>query len=204
MGLDSLYRDMIHIEKPDGQTLGPIKASVQKGKIHLQALHPLEPGDVLVREMPFGDPERYVVNEPNYYQAFHGIPAHYQAEVTREAKLHRANGQPAMPVPSSITYNFYGAHARFNQNSTDHSVNITIEAADGVFDDLRAELTSKLDDAELLSELSTLVDEMQKARSDGPTMAQKLGQFVATGANVMGIIGPFIPVLTAMASGVSS
>lgn len=47
MGIESLYRDKVTIEKPNGESLGPVKASVQKGKIHLQAKHPLEPGDVL-------------------------------------------------------------------------------------------------------------------------------------------------------------
>ncbi|CAH1044700.1 hypothetical protein [Halomonas sp. TD01] len=69
MGLDNLYRDKVSIEKPSGETLGPVKASVQKGrKIHLAAEHPLEPGDVLIREMPFSKPERCVVDEPNFYQ----------------------------------------------------------------------------------------------------------------------------------------
>ncbi|PXX99691.1 hypothetical protein [Halomonas sp. LBP4] len=207
MGLEDLYRDSVKIEKPDGETLGPVKASVQKRKIHLQAKHPLEPGDVLIREMPFGKPERYVVDEPGYSPGLQGIPPHFQADVRREgeqgsnAVAAGGNKTPVDELPPSVTYNIYGPNARVNQSSADHSVNITIDTSDSVFDDLRSELFAQVDDAELREKLSSLVDEMEKAKGDSPTMSQKLGQFISTGSNVMGIIGPFIPMLTGIASG---
>ncbi|WP_336274149.1 hypothetical protein [Vreelandella indica] len=161
MDLQDLYRDSVFIEKLSGENLGPVKASVQKGKIHLQAKHPLEPGDILVREMPFGKPERYVVEDPGFRQGVHGaIPPHFQAEVTRESQASARGDNSQKPAPAQITYNVYGGHARFNQNSTDNSVNVTVEAGESLFEDLKSELRSNIADQQRLDELLSLVSDM--------------------------------------------
>lgn len=213
MEIDSLYRDMVAIEKPNGDSFGPVKASVQKGKIHLQATHPVEPGDVLVREMPFGKPERYVVDEPNYIQGLGRIPAHFEATVTRESKakveamiagrdMHPAQDQGR--APAQITYNVYGGNARFNQNSTDNSMNVTIESSDGVFEDLKSELRANVDDPQRIAELEAIISDMQASQHDSKGMSEKLGQLISKGSDLMGIIGPFVPMLTGIATGTSS
>lgn len=119
--------------------------------------------------MPFGEPERYVVDEPNYYQGLHGIPAHFQAEVTRENKAkaqgmnagsHMHPAQDQGQAPAQITYNVYGGHARFNQNTTDNSMNVTIESSDGVFENLKSELRANVDDPQRIAELEAIISDM--------------------------------------------
>lgn len=197
MSLEELLRDSVRIEKTGGEVLGPVKALVTKGKIKALAGHPIEPGDVLIREMPHGNDERYVVDEPGYMQGVDkDIPPHFQAEV------HRENAAPKAPAaPAHTTNNFYGANARINQNSSDHSINITIESADGVFNDLRSELRASIADSQKQQELLQLVDEMQESKDDQEKMSGKLGQFISKGADVMTIISPFIPLLASIATG---
>ncbi|PAU72455.1 hypothetical protein [Vreelandella alkaliphila] len=207
MDIYDLYRDSVSIEKPSGETLGPIKALVQKRKIHLQAKHPLEPGDILVREMPFGNPERYVVDDPGFKQGIDDdFPPHFQADVTRESK---ASGRgdniggisTQISAPAQITYNVYGGHARFNQNSTDNSVNVTVEAGESLFEDLKSELRSNVSDQQRLDELLSLVSDMQASQHDSKSLSEKLGQFISKSADMMTIIAPFVPALTGLAAG---
>ncbi|WGI26587.1 hypothetical protein QEN58_05885 [Halomonas alkaliantarctica] len=206
MDIYDLFRDSVSIEKLSGETLGPVKGLVQKGKIQLQAKHPLEPGDILVREMPFGEPERYVVNDPGFMQGIDDDTSHFQAEVTRESKANGRGdkvGGDSSPRPAPITYIVSGAHARFNQNSTDNSINVTVEAGESLFEDLKSELRSNVTDPQRLDELLSLVSDMQASQHDSKSLSEKLGQFISKSADIMTIIAPFVPALTGLATGAS-
>lgn len=207
MEIDDLYPDSVAIEKLNGETLGPVKALVMKGKIQLQAKHPLEPGDILVREMPFGEPERYVVDDPGFKQGIDDdFPPYFNAEVTRESKANGRGdkvGGDSTPAPAPITYIVSGAHARFNQNSTDNSINVTVEAGESLFEDLKGELRSNVTDQRRLHELLSLVDDMQASQHDSKSLSEKLGQFISKSADIMTIIAPFVPALTGLAAGAS-
>ncbi|EFE8107798.1 hypothetical protein ACRABX_001348 [Escherichia coli] len=123
MAFDHLMRDKLVLIKMDGTRVPDLKGSVQTGKIIiLRGDISIEPGDELHREMPGGKFEEYVVNEPNFRQGVHGIPASYQAEVRR-----KSNQQPqaASSAPHTTNYNFYGDNSRVNNSSVDNSNNFT-------------------------------------------------------------------------------
>lgn len=130
MPFGQMMRDELTLLKSDGTRIEGIKGLVSKGKIHIMRsdIH-IEPGDEIIRSMPGGNFEEYIVLEPNYHQGLGQIKAHYQAEVRRKSELpgnkeypSGSNSQPAIPT-SSNTYNFYGANSRVNNHSTDNSIN---------------------------------------------------------------------------------
>ncbi|EJG2388460.1 nucleotide-binding protein [Kluyvera ascorbata] len=84
MVLANFMRDTLSLIKKDGIRIDGIKGNVQKNKIivHRSDIS-IEEGDVLVRSLPSGGIEEYVVIEPNFRQRLGGIPAGYQADVKR-------------------------------------------------------------------------------------------------------------------------
>jgi hypothetical protein len=94
-------------------------------------------------------------------------------------------------------YVLSGQQSRLNINSTDNSTNaISISEAD-VFPKLRGELNAKLLDPLRRQEIIARVDELEQARGSG-SYAEKFTSFLSVAADVMTIIGPFIPVLAAL------
>ena len=118
MSLKSLMKDTITLLKKDGSKIEGIRASVQDGKIFLNADKLLiEPEDVVQRTMSNGAEETFLVIDPGFYEAFHGIQAHYQMKVK---KLGLPEAKQAI---QNITYNISGSNARVNNNSIDNSTN---------------------------------------------------------------------------------
>lgn len=99
--------DTIFIIKKDGIKSKELKASVQSNKIHLDDTSILiEPDDIVERIMSNGGIEQYQVIDPCFYEAFHGIGAHYQMKV-------RKMGLPQKQTNPQTVY-----------NSVDKSINI--------------------------------------------------------------------------------
>lgn len=84
---DELMRDSVTVIKPDGRTYENIKANVQSEliTIHNDKI-PLEEDDVIVRTMPNGLREEYIVLDRGFRQEFFDIPARYKAKVKRITK----------------------------------------------------------------------------------------------------------------------
>ncbi len=123
MALAQFMRDKLVLIKADGTQVTDLKGSVQKDKIIIMRGDiSIEPGDELHREMPGGKFEEYVVNEPNFRQGVHGIPAHYQTEVRRKNKQ---QSQVTASASHTTNYNFYGDNSRVNNSSVDNSNNFT-------------------------------------------------------------------------------
>ena len=81
---------------------------------------PLEVGDHLLRKLPNGLVEDYVIIDPKFYNV--GQDSHFQIEV-------RKAGAPKAQeiVIQGITNHFMGSNARVNMNSIDNSINISAD-----------------------------------------------------------------------------
>jgi hypothetical protein len=98
---------------------------------------------------------------------------------------------------AGTVYVLSGPGARAYVNSTDNSTNtISISEAD-VFPKLRSELNAKVPDPARRQEIIEVVNELEEARGSS-TYAEKFTSFLSIAADVMTIIGPFIPVLAAL------
>jgi hypothetical protein len=98
---------------------------------------------------------------------------------------------------AGTVYVLSGQQAKLNINSIDNSVNsISISEAD-VFPKLRSELNAKVPDPVRRQEILAGVDELEKARGSS-SYAEKFTSFLSVMADVMTIIGPFVPVLAAL------
>lgn len=119
MSFDDLLTDTVSVLKQSGDIIAGVKSSVQKNKIFIQRSDILiETGDLIQRKMSNGAEETFRVIDPGFNEAFHGIPAGYQMDVT---KL----GIPeAKAEVQHITYNISGTNNRINKNSTDNSINL--------------------------------------------------------------------------------
>lgn len=82
MPFAQMMRDTLSLVKRNGVRTDGIKGSVQKNKIFIHESDiAIEKGDLLIRSMPHGGAEEYIVIQPNFRMGVGGIPAGYQAEV---------------------------------------------------------------------------------------------------------------------------
>lgn len=113
----SQCNDRVTVERADGSRREDVPARVTQNLIVIPDVSvPLAPGDVILRELPSGLVQRYVVVDPGFRAKFHAFPAHYQATYRLEGK--EPAGQPGYSVHVS------GENARVNINSTDNSTNV--------------------------------------------------------------------------------
>ncbi|WP_367112046.1 hypothetical protein [uncultured Psychrobacter sp.] len=119
MPFNDLMTDTVQLLKQNGEIIPNIKSSVQKDKIFIQRSDILiETDDLIQRSMTNGAKETYKVIDPGFHEKLHSIPAGYQMDVI---KLGLPEAKAAV---QHVTYNISGVNNRFNQNSTDNSVNI--------------------------------------------------------------------------------
>ena len=120
MPFTELMTDLVSIYDRNGNIIKEgVKSSVQGGKaVHtLNADFPVEIGYFVERKIQNGVIERYKVLEPNYYNAFHGIPAHYQMKVVN------INAIPDPRTSSTVNNIHASGNARVYQQSVDNSTN---------------------------------------------------------------------------------
>lgn len=119
MPFNDLMTDIVKVLKQNGEIIPNIKSSVQKDKIFIQRSDILiETDDLIQRSMSNGAKETYKVIDPCFHEKLHSIPAGYQMDVI---KLGLPEAKAAV---QHVTYNISGVNNRFNQNSTDNSINI--------------------------------------------------------------------------------
>lgn len=187
----AMLNDIISLHKPDGRTFENIRANVQPKKISVHdASIPIEEGDVIIRVLPNGLTERYIVIDRGFHQAFYGIEAHYQITVQKESAIKRG-------APASTVYNISGINSRVNINSLDNSINrISINKSE-VFTEMRQVVEqSHLESADK-EKLLHCINGMSKA-SGSSDFLHRYKEFVATAADHLSLLAPFIPVLTQM------
>jgi hypothetical protein len=120
MSLASIPKEPVTLMKKDGAILrSDIPAVVSDGQIRMFVTDlRIEVGDHILRQLPNGLVEDYIVDEPCYSNGIGPIPANYAV------KVHRSDA-PTAP-PQTVIANFHGANSRMNVNSTDNSSNNVI------------------------------------------------------------------------------
>lgn len=105
MPLAQLMRDTLSLVKRNGVRTDGIKGSVQKNKIFINRSDiAIEKGDLLIRSMPHGGTEEYIVIEPNFRMGVGGIPATYQTEVRlkENTTTEEMMSSPSTAVPEAV------------------------------------------------------------------------------------------------------
>jgi hypothetical protein len=157
MSFDDFMTDSIIVRKQNGDLLEGLKASVQRDKIFLERSDVLiEPRDLIERRTSNGAVETFEVIDPGFYEAFHGIKAHYQMSV-------RKLGLPeAKQRVESITYNITGHNARINNHSVDQSTN-TVNFGDDLREHIEGlrQVIQSLTDAQQKQEALEIVNAVE-------------------------------------------
>lgn len=187
--LKQFARDTVLLKKQNGDVISDIKANVQKNRIHIHDnTLPIEEGDRLVRILPNGLEESYIVIDRGYREKFHSIDAHYQCQVQKESSMQYEKWV------SSITNHFYGANSRVNIGSTDNSSNVVNINKENIFDELRTVINEKISSEKDSMILLGLVGDMEEAKGT-PSFIEKYKDFMESAANHMSVLSPLLPAL---------
>jgi hypothetical protein len=145
----------------------------------------IQVGDEIRRRLPNGAEETFEVTDPAFYNAFHGIPAHYQVKFRRKGTFQAGQGGHYIQVS--------GANARVNINSHDHSINVAV--AGDVFGEITTALRGVVKNPDELQRLLAAVDEMKEQKGKSG-FADAYKNFVSLAANYLGPLAPYLPTLT--------
>jgi len=93
MSIDSLMGDDIYIESPSGETVGPVKSSVQGNKVFINdETLVIEEGGKILRPLPNGKAESYSILQVDFHKdPFGGTLSHYEITARKDSSL--------VPVP---------------------------------------------------------------------------------------------------------
>jgi hypothetical protein len=182
----------VTIVAPDGTVRSAEKGILDSKQVTIQNVKAIiNVGDEIRRKLPNGTEEAFEVVDPVYHERFHAIPAHYQVKIRRKGTFPAGTG-------GHFTFHLNGPNARVNFASHDQSQNIT--AGNDAFVKLKGRIESALPDSEERSCLLTLVDDMEKSTGDKPAFTSAYQRFIASAANHMTIIAPFLPTITNLLS----
>lgn len=180
--------DIVTLAKKDGTRHENIQANVQSGRIFIADISvPVEERDRLVRSLPNGLEESFIVEDRGFQAQIGGIPAHFQIKVRREGT--------APPTSDRNVYQAIGSNARMNIGSTDSSSNVVTISEENVFAELRNVLSSQVQNVTEKEQILAKIDEMENAKGS-IGFVDKYQEFIALAANHMTVLTPFIPALT--------
>lgn len=189
---EQLRRDKLTLVKKTGDNIEGIKAEVDKNTISFAAFdRVVDDGDTLIRHLPDGRTEEYLVLDSGYVAEFHGLPASYKCRVEKKTAI-----KPSSHQHSAIyNVNFSGANSRFNLHSFDLSSNLVDVEPNQLFKELRTVVARDVEDDDRRDEILRQVSELKKAQGT-PQFLEAYQGFIASVADHMTIVGPFIPALT--------
>jgi hypothetical protein len=181
-----MENDAVTLIKPDGKRFEKIRANVQPTIIFISdADLPIEEDDIIERPLRNGLVERYLVIDRGFWDTGN-MPAHYQCKVIKEAAARKA------AASGTVIYNIYGHNSKVNIHSTDNSISIVNAAPEELFTRLHDVIQEKIQDNQDILEV---VRAMQQ-NIGRPTFFEKYQEFIGLTANIMTIVGPFLPALT--------
>jgi hypothetical protein len=190
---DMMMNDTVTVYTASG-VYENVPASVQRGKILTTRTDiPIKTGDRITRKTDAGVIEGFIVDDPGFQSAFHGMPAIYGMRVRRD------DAPPRPAVAGTVIYNVTGTGARFNLNSVDNSTNVVHQSRSELFQALRDAIRSNVRGPER-EELLARAAEMETAKGKAG-FAKRYAEFIACAANHVKIFEPFIPALTQMMLG---
>jgi hypothetical protein len=145
----------------------------------------VRPGDEIRRMLPNGREEAFVVQDPKYYGKGPFGP-HYQVKIGRGGVYPKHTG-------GNYKIDVSGPNSRVNIHSTDQSINTVV--GDEVFKQLRKALDEGIGEEGEREKLRNLVNRVEAAR-DQKSYIDSYQALIASAANHMTIIAPFLPALT--------
>lgn len=191
--LSNMLREQVSLIKKDGRVVDKIKAAVTPGLITMaDASLPIEEGDTIERVLPNGITERYNVVDTGFHAQFHSIPAHYQTRVEKQT------GRPAQQA-SPVIYNVTGANARVVVQSTDNSTNVVSTAPAELFELMAVAIRQGVPSVDDQNALLARVRDLENAK-EGPSFLVAYQKLIATAADHVTILTPFLPALAQLAS----
>ena len=97
------------------------------------------------------------------------------------------------------TTNYYvqGENARVNVNSTGHSVNVVMKSTEEFFGTIKQRIESGIPEGDERRKILESLTALQESHGK-PTFAQRYTEFIATAADYVTLLTPFIPQLTQM------
>ena len=76
---EEFLTDTIYLLRPDNTLLGPLKAQVDRNKIHLhETSYAISNADKIIRHLPNGAKETFAILNAHFSQGFYDIPAAYE------------------------------------------------------------------------------------------------------------------------------
>ena len=189
----NLMNDSVTIVHKDGSKIENVWASVQKEKIFITDVTvSLSVGDRIERQLPSGKREVLTITHVHLWSGRSRISSHYEIAYEREDVQQRSSRPVAVNVHVSDS-----PHARVNLNSTDQSNNIISNQNEDIFSQIRDILRESVDDSRYLSLLLEKVEDMESSHGSSDFTRAYI-DFIATAANHMTVLAPFIPSLTAL------
>lgn len=183
--------EKVTLIKQDGQKINEIKACVQKTKIFIDDANiPIEDDDKIIRYLPNGLTETYIVLDKGFKQRTHGIEAHYQASVIKESAYEKEQTKSE----ATTIINNIGQYSKANINSTDNSIN-TYNSETNVFNKLREIAHTLPNESQHI--IIENIDEMEESCGKN-NFKENYNKFIQIAANHMTLFAPFIPMLTEM------
>ena len=149
-------------------------------------------GDEIRRTLPNGREEAFIVKDPKFYKGGPFGP-HYQVEIGRGSVYHPYTG-------GNYSINVSGPNSRVNIASTDRSTN---SATGDMFSEIRKALDEGITDSDEREKLKAQINQLESARDQNMVMVS-YQSLIASAANHMTIIAPFLPGLTGLLTQFSS
>ena len=88
MAFDDLMSDIVMLVKAGGDRHGPYKSVLTSDKCMINdASLDAEPGDEIVRTLPNGRDEHYIILRADFRQGFGGIPSGYDLALTKRQQI---------------------------------------------------------------------------------------------------------------------
>jgi len=150
----------------------------------------IQAGDEIRRLLPTGKEEAFQVVDPRFLKDERGqfFGSHYQVKVSRKGVFPKHSG-------GNYNISLHGANARVNIRSTDNSTNTAI--ADSLFTGIRHAVENGISDQAQRAHLLGQIEELEKAKDRG-SFAKAYQALIASAADHMTILTPFLPALTQM------
>jgi hypothetical protein len=120
------------------------------------------------------------------------------ASIKTEIDRRRLMIKKSKQTPVNV-YHVYGHQPRWNTNSTDNSVNVVNVSTEQVFANLRQQITERVPAGEEQADILERLSALEEAQGE-PLFGKRYSDFIASAANHMALIAPFIPALTEILS----
>ncbi|MGE6718779.1 hypothetical protein ACQKGD_15565 [Peribacillus frigoritolerans] len=191
----NLMKDKVSLEKQNGEIITNIQSNVKENEIFIvDSSLKIEEGDRITRSLPNGLKEGYIVTNSIRYGKKFSIPAHYELRVRKETAIEHERFQTI--INDNSTTNITGDYNRVNKHSTDNSTNTSIKETEFIIFNQLKEIIEESDIS--VTEKDKIISNINELKESVGTSnyQSKYQHFIASAANHMTIIAPFIPELT--------